>query len=241
MDGNGNYLFSAIKKSLQVCHSGVSRDKDKGQKLPYYPNRYFWCQVISWMVDNRQKAFKYMGSALRASYGVPDLTALHGGPFSYKTYLTKMLKGQFWGDEIVLWLVSMMWNLKIMVVNSKTLQEYRFHHNVALWHVDVGLVYNSSTHYMAVGESSIQSLVIVSYCWLGSLALLLESYLYNRTKHIFNLSSNLVTCTILHIKIGSLAKIFMVTCNYSLPERFSKRHDGLPGCPNVGVQREVPQ
>ena len=78
------------------------------------------------MVENRQKVFKYMGSALRASYGVPDPTASHGGPFSYKTYLTKMLDKQFWGDEIMLWSVSMMWNLKITVVNSKTLQEYRF-------------------------------------------------------------------------------------------------------------------
>ena len=169
MDGNGNCLFLAIKKSLQVRHSGVSGDKDKGQKLPYYPNRYFQCQVISWMVDNRQKVFKYMGSALRASYGVPELTALHGGPFSYKTkMLTKMLKRQFWGDEIILWSVSMMLNLKIMVVNSKTLQEYRFCHDVALRHVDVGLVYNASTHYMDASESSIQSLVIVSFCWLGS-------------------------------------------------------------------------
>ena len=240
MDGNGNCLFSAIKKSLQVCHSRVDGDKDKGQKLPYYPNRYFWCQVVNWIVDNRQKVFKYMGSALRASYGVPDLTASHGGPFSYKTYLTKMLDRQFWGDEIVLWSVLMMWNLKIMVVNSKTLQEYRFCYDVALPHMDVGLVYNSSTHYTAAGKSSIWSLALVSYCWLGSLALLLESYLYSHTqntctKHIFDLSSDLVTCTILYIKIGSLAKIFMVACNYSSPERFSKGHDSLPRCLNVRV------
>ena len=133
----------------------------------------------------------------------------------------------------------MMWNLKITVVNSKPLQEYRFHHDVALWHVDVGLVNNSSTHYMAVGKSSIQSLAIVSYCWLGSLALSLESYLYHTqntcTIHIFDLSGDLVACTISDIKIGSLAKIFMVACNYSSPERFSKRCDSLPRCPNIGV------
>ena len=75
-----------------------------------------------------------MGPALRASYGVADLTASHGGPFSYKTYLSKLLNPGFWGDEVVLWSVLMMWGF----MNSKTLQEYRFHHNVALWHVDVG-------------------------------------------------------------------------------------------------------
>ena len=181
MDGNGNCLFAAIKKSLQVRHSGDGGDKDRGQKLPYYPNRYFWCQVINWMVENRQKVFKYMGSALRASYGVPDPTASHGGPFSYKTYLTKMLDKQFWGDEIVLWLVSMMWDLKITVVNSKTLQEYRFRHDVALWHVDVGLVYNASTHYSAAGKPSIWSLAVLSYGWLRSLVLSLSGY----PKHSF--------------------------------------------------------
>ena len=56
--------------------------------------------------------------------GVPDPTASHRGPFSYKAYLTKMLDKQFWGDEIVLWSVPIMWGLKIMVVNSKMLQEY---------------------------------------------------------------------------------------------------------------------
>ena len=142
-------MFAAIKKSLQVHHSGDSGDEDRGQKLLYYPNRYFRHQVVNWMVENKQKVLKYMGSALRASYGVPDLNASHGGPFSYKTYLTKMLDKQFGGDEIVLWSVSMMWDLKITVVNSKTLQEYRFRHDVALRHVKIRLVYNTSTHYTA--------------------------------------------------------------------------------------------
>ena len=77
------------------------------------------------------------------SYGVADPTASYGGPFSYREYLNKLLKREFWGDEIVLWAVLMMWGLKIMVLNSKTLQEYRVQHNCAFKHVDVGLVYNS--------------------------------------------------------------------------------------------------
>ena len=76
------------------------------------------------MVENCQRVHKYMGSSLKATYGVPNPTALHGGPFSYKTYLTKLMEWTFWGDEVVLWSVSMMWGLKITVLNSKTLQEY---------------------------------------------------------------------------------------------------------------------
>ena len=95
---------------------------------------------------------RYMGFALRAAYGIDDPTASHGGPFSFKVYLNKMLKRGFWGDEVVLWAVSMMWGLKITVLNSKTLQEYCVRHNCAFKHVDVGLVYNSHTHYSAAGQ-----------------------------------------------------------------------------------------
>ena len=140
-------------------YSGLSGDKDKGRKPPYYPNRYFQCQVVNWMIDNCQKVIKYIGPTLRAFYGVADVTASHGGPFSYKTYLSKLLNPRFCGDEVVVCSVLMMWGLKIMVINSKTLQEYRIHHDVALWHVDVGLVKSSSTYYSAAGESSIRSLV----------------------------------------------------------------------------------
>ena len=124
VEGNGNCLFFAIKKSLQVCHGRDEGSKDGDRYLPYYPNRYFHCQVENWMVENRQKVFAYMGSALRAAYSIADPTASHGGPFSYKEYLNKLLKREFWGDKIVLWAVSMMWGLKITVLNSKTLQEY---------------------------------------------------------------------------------------------------------------------
>ena len=92
-----------------------------------------------------------MGQAINAAYRVADPTASYGGPFSYAVYLKKLLKRQFWGDEIVLWSISMMWNLKISVVNSKTLQEYRIRHDCTLHHVDVALVYNLHTHYSAAG------------------------------------------------------------------------------------------
>ena len=105
------------------------------------------------MVDKRQKVFVYMDSALLAAYGVADPTVSHGGPFSFKEYLHRLLWRDFWGDEIVLWAVLMMWGLKIMVLNSKTLQEYHVWYNCAFKHVNVGLVFNSYSHYSAAGRS----------------------------------------------------------------------------------------
>ena len=153
VESNGNCLFSAIKKSIQIRHSGVVGSRGGDRDLPYYPTRYFHCQVVNWMVENRQKVFVYMDSALRATYGVADSKALHGGPLSYRDYLHNLLRRDFWGDKIVLWAVSMMRGLKVTVLNSKTLQEYRIRHNSAFKHVDVGLVYNSYSHYSAAGRS----------------------------------------------------------------------------------------
>ena len=124
-EGNGNCLFSAIKKSIQIRRSGVAGSRDGDRDLPYYPTRYFHHQVVNWMVENRQKVFVYMDSALRATYSVADLNTLHGGPLSYQDYLHNLLRRDFWDDEIVLWAVLMMWGLKVTVLNSKTLQEYR--------------------------------------------------------------------------------------------------------------------
>ena len=151
VEGNRNCMFAAVKKSLQVRHSRPGRSRDKGRELPYYPNRYFQRQVVHWMAENHQRVMCYMGPAIRVTYGVADPTASHGGPFSYATYLKKLLKKQFWGDKIVLWSISMMWGLKISILNSKTLQEYWIWHDCAFHHIDVGLGYNSHTHYSATG------------------------------------------------------------------------------------------
>ena len=124
---------------------------DKGRELPSYPNRYFRQQVVHWMVDNHQQVMHYMGQAIRAAYGELDPTASHGGLLSYADYLKKLLEVQFWGDEVILWSISMMWHLKISAVNSKTLQEFRISHDCTLHHVDVVFIYNSHTHYSAAG------------------------------------------------------------------------------------------
>ena len=41
VEGNGNCLYAAVKKSLLVRHSGLGGAMDKGRKLLYYPNHYF--------------------------------------------------------------------------------------------------------------------------------------------------------------------------------------------------------
>ena len=138
-------MYASIKKGLGVC---LATEK----KFPYYPTRYFRCQVADWLVTNRQKVMLVKGDYLRQAYGVRDEDAQFPGPFSYRDYCKNVLDKRFWGDFLILYTVSCMWAVKITVVNSKTLQQYKVRHTAGLQDADITLVYNSSLHYTAAGK-----------------------------------------------------------------------------------------
>ena len=142
VSGMGNYLYA----------SGVHLANDK--EFPYHPNHYFCRQVANWLVENRQKVMLTKKAYLQQTYGVEDPNATFSGPFSYKDYCRHALDRRFWGDALILYAISCMWALKITVVNSKTLEEYRIRHNAPLRRANVGVVFNASCHYTAAGRLS---------------------------------------------------------------------------------------
>ena len=73
------------------------------------------------------------------------------GPLSYKSYCRALLNKKFWGDEVILYAVSCMWNLWITVFNLHTDEEYRIRHNAIMDQADVNLVLNGGPHYSAGG------------------------------------------------------------------------------------------
>ena len=144
----GNCLFAAIKASMNVHHSN-SKD------APYYPTRYFRRQVVAWMIKHRQLVMANKGVALMANYGLEEEDGQFKGPLSYKQYLRHVLQHCFWGNKIIIYAISCMWNLRITVLNSRTLEEYQIWHSFSLADADVGIIYNCGNHYSAAGE-----------CWL---------------------------------------------------------------------------
>ena len=131
---------------MNVCHSN-SKD------APYYPTRYFRRQVVAWMIKCCQLVVANKGVALMANYGLEEENDQFKGPLSYEQYLQHVLQHHFWwGDEIILYAISCMWNLQITVLNSRTLEEYWIWHSFPLADADVGIIYNCGTHYSAVGE-----------------------------------------------------------------------------------------
>ena len=91
---------------------------------------------------------------LRETYGLPDPNTRFPQAFSYKQYCRNVLDRHFWGDAVILYAISCLWLLKITVVNSQTLQQYRVRHSAPLKNADLELVFNSSSHYTAAGRYS---------------------------------------------------------------------------------------
>ena len=147
VSGIGNCLYASVKKGL-----GVHLANDK--EFLYYPNHYFCRQVANWLIENRQKVMLTKKAHLQQMYGVEDPNATFSGPFSYKEYCRHILDRRFWGDALILYAISCMWALKITVVNSKTLEEYRIRHNAPLRRADISVVFNASCHYTAAGRLS---------------------------------------------------------------------------------------
>ena len=137
-------MYASIKKGLGVL---LANEKE----LPYYPTWYFRRQVANWLVNNRQRVLLHKEGYLRQTYGLPDEDAQFPMPFSYKQYCRNILDHCFLGDAVILYAVSCMWVLKVTVVNSQTLQQYKVRHTVGLKDADVALVFNASCHYTVVG------------------------------------------------------------------------------------------
>ena len=150
VDGTGNCLFSAVKKSLSVCTA-------TSQEATYFPNRYFQRMVVNFMVNHWQLIYKNKYLALMSQYGVKvekraDQDRGWTPPLSYKQYLCLLLWRDFWGDGVVLYAISCMWSMKITVLNTKTMQEYRIHHDRMMDFADVMITYNAVNHFNAMGK-----------------------------------------------------------------------------------------
>ena len=69
----------------------------------------------------------------------------------FKQYLWLLLCQDFWGDEAVFYTISCMWSMKITVLNTRTLQEYRICLDWKMDDADVVVTFNAVNHFSATG------------------------------------------------------------------------------------------
>ena len=107
-------MFLALKKSMAVW---TANNTDH----TYFLNRYFRRMVVNYMVNLRQLIYRNKFPTLMVLYGVEEVPDLQRGwapPLSFKEYLRHLLRHGFWGDKVVLYAVSCMWNMKVTKCGS---------------------------------------------------------------------------------------------------------------------------
>ena len=111
------------------------------------------------------------------------------GPFSLVTYLQAMLKGDFYADEITLIVISMMWQVRVTVLNGETLHQIKIMHKNRLEKVDLAVAHCSGNHYLPLGECAvIVPLATVIYHTCTTIDVVCTTIVV----HVFNLFSAVI-------------------------------------------------
>ena len=74
------------------------------------------------------------------------------GTFRFHSNLQHMATPNIWGVEITLTLISMMWQVRITVVNSESLPQEKIHPNRSLDSTDLVVVFCGGAHYTGAGK-----------------------------------------------------------------------------------------
>ena len=80
------------------------------------------------------------------------------GPFLFITYLEYLLKRDSWGDEIMVVVLSMLFQLQISIVTIPTLHSEAICHTNTLEKSDVILLRSGKNHYLSAGRPSFLNL-----------------------------------------------------------------------------------
>ena len=77
------------------------------------------------------------------------------GPFSFAQWLRHQMKASTYADSNILMAISMLWQLRVTVLNAEELFEIRFRHHCRISKADMVFIHSSSTeHYVAAGKRS---------------------------------------------------------------------------------------
>ena len=166
---NGNFNLKHVPKDGSCFFRSVLE-----QVL--YPAEYQYMmlkrQMVLTVTEHPEFFFEALYLHIKGIYGVEKLTEAQyaakvadgsitqqeiddqdsPGPFSFVTYLEYLLKPNTWGDHSTIMILSMMWQVKITVVNAEDHKQQRFRHDSALKDADIVLVFCGGYHYVPAGE-----------------------------------------------------------------------------------------
>ena len=150
---DGSCLFSSLRRIISAPFE--------------YRNIHLRRQLLV-MLANHKEFFNLLKEHIQGTYGFPRLSEEEyrqkyddglltdqevqdhncPGPFSFHSYLSALLNPEMWGDEQVLCLCSMMWQIGLTVLSAETFTQIRFRHRSSLVKADGVLVMCLGQHYV---------------------------------------------------------------------------------------------
>ena len=151
---DGSCLFSSLRRIISAPFE--------------YRNIHLRRQLVVMLANHKEFFFNLLKEHIRGTYGFPRLSEEEyqqkyddglltdqevqdhncPGPFSFHSYLSTLLNPEMWGDEQVLCLCSMMWQIGLTVVSAETFTQIRFRHRSLLEKADGVLVMCLGQHYV---------------------------------------------------------------------------------------------
>ena len=151
---DGSCMFSSLRRIISAPFE--------------YRNIHLRRQLVIMLANHKEFFFNLLKEHIRGTYGFPRqdeeeykqryrdgvLTdqEIHDhncpGPFSFHSYLMALLSPNIWGDEQVLCLCSMLWQIGLTVVSAEKFTQIKFRHKSTLERADGVLVMCLGQHYI---------------------------------------------------------------------------------------------
>ena len=137
-----------------------------------WTNTHLHWQVVAHIVHNIEFLYPIISTHIQGNYGHLRITQEEydtkkrlgtltpeekedfeaPDPFSLVTYLKALIKRKFYGDIIILIIISMMWQVQISVLNAETLRQIKIQTSTRLNKVNIALVHCQYNHYVLLGK-----------------------------------------------------------------------------------------
>ena len=158
---DGSCMFSSLRRIISAPFE--------------YRNIHLRRQLVIMLANHKEFFFNLLKEHIRGTYGFPRqdeeecqqryrdgvLTdqEVHDhncpGPFSFHSYLMALLSPNTWGDEQVLCICSMLWQIGLTVVSAEEFTQIRFRHKSTLERADGVLVMWLGQHYIPACKYSL--------------------------------------------------------------------------------------
>ena len=170
LHNNGGYAMLPTKEDGDCFYGAWGRGTDfKAEVADIHLKRAiikvmsrhheFFYKTFHYAVSQQYGLYRYPEEELQAKIADGSLSAQDvkdqrmPGPFSWYEFLAYHLTPSTYADDIIICVVSMLWQMKITVLKAQDLSERRFRHNGRLGKAELLLVFCEETsHFVSAGK-----------------------------------------------------------------------------------------